>query len=107
MLFHPISAHRSIAFLVRFHLKQQTVLSGSKQLNLQSGMGVSANIKLRSRPVISIVSDLFTKQLDGASASASRLIEPNFIGLSRVRDVYGLLSAIAIGGNTTSALISS
>ena len=46
-------------------LKQQTVLSGSKQLNLQSGMGVSANIKLRSRPVISIVSDLFTKQLDG------------------------------------------
>ena len=34
-------------------------------LNLQSGMGVSANIKLRSRPVISIISDLFTKQLEG------------------------------------------
>ena len=46
-------------------LKEQTVVSGDQELNLQSGMGVSANIKLRSRPVISIVSDLFTKQLDG------------------------------------------
>lgn len=46
-------------------LKQQTVESGDKQLNLQSGMSVTANIKLRSRPVISIVSDQFTKQLDG------------------------------------------
>ena len=41
-------------------LKEQAVQSGSQQLNLQSGMGVMANIKLRSRPVISIVSDLFT-----------------------------------------------
>ena len=46
-------------------LQQQSVESGDQKLNLQSGMGVSANIKLRSRPVISIVSDLFTKQLDG------------------------------------------
>ena len=28
-------------------------------------MAVSANIKLRSRPVISIVTDMFTKQLEG------------------------------------------
>ena len=28
-------------------------------------MGISANIKLRSRPVITIISDLFTKQMDG------------------------------------------
>ena len=46
-------------------LKQQSVEFGDQQLNLQSGMGISANIKLRSRPVISIVSDLFTKQMDG------------------------------------------
>ena len=46
-------------------LQEQTVESGDQQLNLQSGMGVSANIKLRSRPVISIVSDLFTRQMDG------------------------------------------
>ena len=46
-------------------LIEQSVLSGDQKLNLQSGMGVSANIKLRSRPVITIISDMFTKQLDG------------------------------------------
>ena len=46
-------------------LTQQIVESGGQQLNLQSGMGISANIKLRSRPVISIISDLFTRQMDG------------------------------------------
>jgi HlyD family secretion protein len=46
-------------------LQEQIVEAGDKRLNLQSGMAVTANIKLRSRPVISIVSDLFTKQLDG------------------------------------------
>ena len=46
-------------------LEEQSVESGDQQLNLQSGMGVSANIKLRSRPVITIISDLFTKQMDG------------------------------------------
>ena len=46
-------------------LDEQSVLSGEQRLNLQSGMGVSANIKLRSRPVITIISDMFTKQLDG------------------------------------------
>ena len=52
-------------FPAKVTLKQQSVESGSQQLNLQSGMRVTANIKLRSRPVISIVSDLFTKQMDG------------------------------------------
>lgn len=46
-------------------LEQQSVEFGAQKLNLQSGMGVSANIKLRSRPVITIISDLFTRQLDG------------------------------------------
>ncbi len=48
-------------------LKQQEVESGGKLLNLQSGMGVAANIKLRSRPVITLLTDLFTKQLEGVS----------------------------------------
>ena len=52
-------------FLPRSLLKEQSVVAGDQQLNLQSGMGISANIKLRSRPVITIVSDLFTKQMDG------------------------------------------
>lgn len=46
-------------------LKQQHVISGDKELNLQSGMSITANIKLRSRPAISIVTDLFTKQFEG------------------------------------------
>ena len=46
-------------------LKEQKVQSGDQELNLQSGMGVSANIRLRSRPAITIVTDLFTKQFEG------------------------------------------
>ena len=52
-------------FPATVELKQQTVESGGKRLNLQSGMSVSANIRLRSRPVINIISDMFTKQLEG------------------------------------------
>ncbi len=46
-------------------LKQQQVEAGKQPLNLQSGMGVTANIKLRSRPAISILTDIFTRQLEG------------------------------------------
>ena len=46
-------------------LKQQKVQSGDQELNLVSGMGITANIRLRSRPAITIVTDLFTKQFEG------------------------------------------
>ena len=46
-------------------LKEQDVEFGDKALNLQSGMSVSANIKLRTRPVITVVTDMFTRQFDG------------------------------------------
>ena len=52
-------------FPANISLVQQEVVSGSTRLNLQSGMGVTANIKLRSRPAISILTDIFTRQLDG------------------------------------------
>ena len=52
-------------FPATIKLDQQSVYSGDKRLNLQSGMGVSANIKLRSRPVITILTDIFTKQTEG------------------------------------------
>ena len=61
----PDRESQQYRFPATVSLKEQIVQSGNSQLNLQSGMGSSANIKLRSRPVISIVSDLFTKQLDG------------------------------------------
>ena len=61
----PDQQSQQYRFPATVSLKEQTVESGDQKLNLQSGMGVTANIKLRSRPVISIISDLFTKQLDG------------------------------------------
>ena len=61
----PDQQSRVYRFPATVKLEEQSVLSGEQKLNLQSGMGVSANIKLRSRPVITIISDMFTKQLDG------------------------------------------
>ena len=61
----PDRSSPDFAFPATIELKEQTVLSGNKELNLQSGMSISANIKLRSRPVISIVTDTFTRQLEG------------------------------------------
>ena len=46
-------------------LTQQTVESGDSNLNLQSGMSITANIKLRSRRAITLLTDIFTRQLDG------------------------------------------
>ena len=57
-----------VHFPATISLSQQSVLSGNEQLNLQSGMGITANIKLRSRPAISIVTDIFTRQMEGLSA---------------------------------------
>jgi HlyD family secretion protein len=61
----PDQLNQQYRFPAIVSLKQQQVESGSQSLNLQSGMGVTANIKLRSRPVITIVTDMFTKQLEG------------------------------------------
>ena len=61
----PDPENRMARFPAVVELKQQQVESGGRRLNLQSGMSVSANIKLRSRPVITLISDMFTKQLDG------------------------------------------
>ena len=61
----PDQESQQYRFPATVSLEEQAVEAGEQTLNLQSGMGVSANIKLRSRPVISIISDLFTKQLEG------------------------------------------
>ena len=61
----PDNEANAYRFPAKISLQEQSVLSGDAELNLQSGMSVSANIKLRSRPVISLLSDLFIKQLDG------------------------------------------
>lgn len=61
----PDQEHPTWYFPAIVSLEQQIVESGDQPLNLQSGMSVSANIKLRSRPVITLITDLFTRQLDG------------------------------------------
>uniref|UniRef100_UPI0040476CB9 HlyD family efflux transporter periplasmic adaptor subunit n=1 Tax=Cyanobium sp. TaxID=2164130 RepID=UPI0040476CB9 len=61
----PDPANGQFRFPAVIVLKEQGVMSGSQKLNLQSGMGVSANIKLRSRPAISILTDIFTRQAEG------------------------------------------
>ncbi len=61
----PDSSNQQYRFPALVSLKQQEVESGGRPLNLQSGMGVTANIRLRSRPVVTVVTDMFTKQLEG------------------------------------------
>ena len=61
----PDQLTQQYRFPATVSLKQQVVESGGQVLNLQSGMGITANIKLRSRPVITILTDMFTKQLEG------------------------------------------
>lgn len=61
----PDQTHPNWYFPATVSLDQQRVEFGNRKLNLQSGMSVSANIKLRSRPVITLVTDMFTKQMDG------------------------------------------
>ena len=61
----PDSNSNQVYFPAVISLKEQSVLSGTNKLNLQSGMSITANIKLRSRPAISLITDIFTKQLDG------------------------------------------
>ena len=61
----PDQDNRMARFPAVVSLQQQQVELGNRRLNLQSGMSVSANIKLRSRPVITLISDMFTKQLEG------------------------------------------
>ena len=48
-----------------FSPRSKLLLQVTLQLNLQSGMAVTANIKLRTRPALTVVTDIFTRQLDG------------------------------------------
>ena len=64
----PDISSPSVYFPAFVSLKQQKVVSGENVLNLQSGMSLTANIKLRARPAISIVTDIFTRQFEGVKS---------------------------------------
>ena len=61
----PDSKYNIYRFPATVTLNEQRGQSYSQDLNLQSGMSVSAIVKLRTRPAIHVITDLFTKQMEG------------------------------------------
>ncbi len=51
-------------FPAKIKLDQQTLVVSDKKIPLQSGMSISANIKVRDRTVMSIFTDLFSQQTE-------------------------------------------
>lgn len=60
----PDSIHPFYRFPAKISLGRQSLLINGRTVPLQSGMSVSGNIKVRDRTVMSIFTDLFTKNID-------------------------------------------
>jgi hemolysin D len=60
----PDQIHQYYRFPAKIQLEQQTLNVNGKKVTLQSGMSISANIKVRDRTVMSIFTDLFSKNAD-------------------------------------------
>jgi HlyD family secretion protein len=60
----PDKIHDFYRFPAKVHLERQSLLINGREVPLQSGMAVSANIKLRTRTVMSIFTDLFSKNIE-------------------------------------------
>jgi len=61
----PDEAHQFYRFPAKINLDRQSLLIKGKNVFLQSGMSISANIKVREeRTVMSLFTELFTKQVD-------------------------------------------
>lgn len=52
------------SFPAKVRLERQNLSINGRNINLQSGMSISINIKVRQRPVISIFTDLFNNKVD-------------------------------------------
>ncbi|GAB1542123.1 HlyD family type I secretion periplasmic adaptor subunit [Scytonema sp. NUACC21] len=52
------------SFPAKIRLQRQDIKIKNREVPLQSGMSISANIKVRERTVMSIFTDLFAKQID-------------------------------------------
>ncbi|NJM66108.1 MAG: HlyD family efflux transporter periplasmic adaptor subunit [Acaryochloris sp. RU_4_1] len=61
----PTETRPFYSFPVKVKLDAQTLKTSGKTLPLQSGMSVSVNIKTRKRSVMSLFTELFTKQVEG------------------------------------------
>jgi len=60
----PNDTYSYFRFPAEIELSQQALTQEGYSLTLQSGMSVSANIKLRKRRVITILTDLFVRKID-------------------------------------------
>uniref|UniRef100_A0A0C1RB49 Hemolysin D n=1 Tax=Tolypothrix bouteillei VB521301 TaxID=1479485 RepID=A0A0C1RB49_9CYAN len=52
------------SFPVKIRLERQSLAVRNREVPLQSGMSINANIKVRDRTVMSIFTDLFSEQID-------------------------------------------
>ena len=61
----PDQTHQAYRFPVKVHLDQQSLVIKGRNISLQSGMSITANIKVREeRSVMSLFTEQFTKQVD-------------------------------------------
>ena len=61
----PDEAHKFYRFPTRIQLDHQFLKTEDRKIDLQSGMSVTANIKIREkRTVMSLFTDLFTKKIE-------------------------------------------
>jgi len=60
----PDQIHPYYRFPAKVKLQRQSLIVNGRSVPLQSGMSISTNIKVRSRPVISIFTELFTRSIE-------------------------------------------
>ncbi|MDF5716466.1 MAG: HlyD family efflux transporter periplasmic adaptor subunit [Rhizonema sp. NSF051] len=61
----PDQTHQYYRFPAKIHLDRQSLAAEGKNISLQSGMAVTANIKVHEeRTVMSLFTEMFTKQID-------------------------------------------
>lgn len=60
----PDETYKFFRFPATIQMDRQTLKVRGRDVSLQSGMSVTANIKIRQRPVISILTDLFMPAFD-------------------------------------------
>ncbi|MBA2749489.1 MAG: HlyD family efflux transporter periplasmic adaptor subunit, partial [Tatlockia sp.] len=60
----PDEVYPFYRFPAKVKLERQSLLVNGREIVLQSGMGISTNIKVRSRTVMSIFTDLFAKNAE-------------------------------------------
>jgi multidrug efflux pump subunit AcrA (membrane-fusion protein) len=61
----PTQERQFYAFPAKIELERQTLAVNGKPISLQSGMSVNTSIIVRKRPILSILTDLFDKEVKG------------------------------------------